>query len=459
MSHSINISLHEFQTLISHHTWRKMGSWDRENFGTVFFDASKNNKKYEELDIPLEPPAVLRIGRDGYISEEAVSRYVDFHLMKLREGDFSFYEEIRQKQKEMIKELKRKTSLFKEKRALDSFVDLYEHLGTLHVLFDFDRTLSDAIEIELGRLCEGDNKNQFSFEHMFDSGHESQALALVRKLRDLKAKKEFGGNCDNEIQLLAEEYGHLGFYQFKGKVFSGKDIEQMMDKLTLSYDGAVESRADEQNEANDDFKRLATLAGDFSAHRLQRVEAVNATHFALREPLGDFFKGYGIEEYWHMVCPQIGAALKKEVSKEDLVPHSETIIYVSSQRICRLDTKDSEAFMMIFSGDKKKSILKGTRASAGTYEGKAKVVLDPSSCVDFEDGDILVCSMTDPNYLPLMIRAGAFVTEKGGILCHAAILARELQKPCLIGVDGLLASVTEGARVKLDCEEETLAIV
>ena len=81
------------------------------------------------------------------------------------------------------------------------------------------------------------------------------------------------------------------------------------------------------------------------------------------------------------------------------------------------------------------------------------------SSESFSEGDVLVCSMTDPNYLPLMLKAGAFVTEKGGILCHAAVLARELKKPCLVGINGLLDSVQDMDTVQVDCTKETLTIL
>ena len=49
------------------------------------------------------------------------------------------------------------------------------------------------------------------------------------------------------------------------------------------------------------------------------------------------------------------------------------------------------------------------------------------------DGEILVSTMTVPDFLPAMKKAAAFVTDEGGITCHAAIVAREMKKPCVIG--------------------------
>jgi hypothetical protein len=82
--------------------------------------------------------------------------------------------------------------------------------------------------------------------------------------------------------------------------------------------------------------------------------------------------------------------------------------------------------VLTINGSKNNRILKGVPASPGIYQGKVKVVLNAKEgSKSFKKGEILVASMTRPEYLSLMSRAGAFVTEEGGISCHAAIVARE----------------------------------
>lgn len=78
-----------------------------------------------------------------------------------------------------------------------------------------------------------------------------------------------------------------------------------------------------------------------------------------------------------------------------------------------------------------RGIAAGKRSvSAGT----AKLVLTPEDASDLIDkGDVLVTSMTDPDYVPFMKLAGAIVTDKGGVTCHAAIVSRELGIPCVVG--------------------------
>jgi phosphoenolpyruvate synthase/pyruvate phosphate dikinase len=77
--------------------------------------------------------------------------------------------------------------------------------------------------------------------------------------------------------------------------------------------------------------------------------------------------------------------------------------------------------------------LRGMAASLGTVRGRVRVCTTLESLNEIEEGDILVASMTRPEYLPAMKKAAAFVTDEGGITCHAAIVAREMGKPCIIG--------------------------
>jgi len=81
---------------------------------------------------------------------------------------------------------------------------------------------------------------------------------------------------------------------------------------------------------------------------------------------------------------------------------------------------------------KQKVILKGTTASLGIARGKVKIILRPKECKKMKKGDILITEMTNPLYMPAIRKAKAIVTDIGGLLCHAAITAREIKIPCIV---------------------------
>jgi len=82
---------------------------------------------------------------------------------------------------------------------------------------------------------------------------------------------------------------------------------------------------------------------------------------------------------------------------------------------------DAQQFSGVFVHDDNERILKGQTVFGGAAKGTVRVILDPSAAKDFNEGDILVAPFTRPEYLPIMKKAGAFITDGGGILSHAAL--------------------------------------
>lgn len=104
-------------------------------------------------------------------------------------------------------------------------------------------------------------------------------------------------------------------------------------------------------------------------------------------------------------------------------------------------------------------MLRGTIAYPGKVVGVVKIILDPTKADHFADGDILVTGMTRPEYLALMHKAGAFVTDSGGILSHAAIVARELKKPCVIGTQVATKQLKDGMTVEVDADKGVVKVI
>ena len=96
-------------------------------------------------------------------------------------------------------------------------------------------------------------------------------------------------------------------------------------------------------------------------------------------------------------------------------------------------------------------LLRGRPGSVGQVTGKVRIVLPHElTTADISDDEILVCEMTTPDYLPLMLKSGAIVTELGGALSHAAIVARELKKPCITSAKGATTVLLPGQMVTVD---------
>ena len=91
----------------------------------------------------------------------------------------------------------------------------------------------------------------------------------------------------------------------------------------------------------------------------------------------------------------------------------------------------------------------GSRIGAGT----AKIIMSLDDMDDIELGDVLITDMTDPDWEPIMKRASAIVTNRGGRTCHAAIIARELGVPAVVGCGDATETITHGSSVTVSCAE------
>ncbi len=102
--------------------------------------------------------------------------------------------------------------------------------------------------------------------------------------------------------------------------------------------------------------------------------------------------------------------------------------------------------------------LTGSPVSAGTAEGRARVVLRPQDA-DLRDGDILVAPFTDPAWTPLFSAVRGIVLEIGGLMTHGAVVARELGLPAVVGVDGATRLIRDGERIRVDGSLGTVEFV
>ena len=95
----------------------------------------------------------------------------------------------------------------------------------------------------------------------------------------------------------------------------------------------------------------------------------------------------------------------------------------------------------------------GTSVGSKIASGRANNIMSIKDISDFRDGDVLVTEMTDPDWVPIMKKASAIVTNKGGRTCHAAIISRELGIPCVVGTGNATQKIADKTRVTVSCAE------
>lgn len=103
--------------------------------------------------------------------------------------------------------------------------------------------------------------------------------------------------------------------------------------------------------------------------------------------------------------------------------------------------------------------IKGLPVTKGVYRGKVKLVIDLNNLKGVRAGDVLVTHMTRPQFNLQIKNAGAIVTNEGGILCHAALLAREFNIPCIVGTKIATKVLHDGDLVEVDADKGVVRIL
>ena len=130
------------------------------------------------------------------------------------------------------------------------------------------------------------------------------------------------------------------------------------------------------------------------------------------------------------------------------------ILWIDLERsIVTGDAVEHELAMLTTEKEKVKE-LQGSVAFRGTHRGRVAIVTTHDEIYKVQPGDVLVSPMTDPYFVPAMVKAGAIVTDEGGILSHAAIVSRELGIPCIVGTGVATSMLKDGVIVDVDATGE-----
>ncbi|MEM0282612.1 MAG: phosphoenolpyruvate synthase, partial [Desulfurococcaceae archaeon] len=184
------------------------------------------------------------------------------------------------------------------------------------------------------------------------------------------------------------------------------------------------ARPDGNALTEDEVRRLAELAELIYKHYGRHMDIEWAIDLDIPFPHNVFIVQARPETVW-------SAKKEKEAKKTEAVA-------VAAKKLVKL----SEA----------KVLVRGLPASPGVAAGVARVIFDPKSpeAMEFKQGDILITKMTDPDWVPLMKKAAAIVTDEGGMTSHAAIVSRELGIPCIVGTGNATKAVVSGTEITVD---------
>ncbi|KTD72851.1 phosphoenolpyruvate synthase [Legionella tucsonensis] len=129
-------------------------------------------------------------------------------------------------------------------------------------------------------------------------------------------------------------------------------------------------------------------------------------------------------------------------------------LYILQARPETVKSRDNKQILERYTLQQKSQILaEGRSIGQRIGQGKARIIKDVSEMDRVQPGDVLISDMTDPDWEPVMKRASAIVTNRGGRTCHAAIIARELGIPAVVGCGDATKTIRDGDEVTVSCAE------
>ena len=286
-------------------------------------------------------------------------------------------------------------------------------------------------------------------------------LELLRLVRDHKASA-------SALRRYLKKYSWIPIYDFVDRPWTLKDIKAQVKAVK---DAGAEIKQYRESRRKS-LHRLHNFLRNLQSRKLKKLIEIVHTFSYLKDMRDDYRRQtyFLLRPFWQEVGKRLGVTFVQAnyLLSEELVRLLSTGQKPSLKLISARQKTYSFSLiggkLRIFAGDLTKqylvqhgtqetSILKGTAAHPGIVRGPAKVIYHNGEFEKLRKGDILVTVMTHPEFLPIMKLAAAFVTDEGGITCHAAIVARELEKPCVIGTKIATKVLKDGDLVEVDADE------
>jgi phosphoenolpyruvate synthase/pyruvate phosphate dikinase len=234
----------------------------------------------------------------------------------------------------------------------------------------------------------------------------------------------------------------------QGRQEARKKEQELLERLLVLPDG--EQKADET-------KRMIDRVRTFIGYREYPKYGIVSRHFVYKQALLKEAKRLvqahvlrDEEDIFYLTFHELHDVVRTNQADERLI-HQREDAFRSYRALTppRVLTSDGENIGGAYRRDDLPAgALVGLPVSAGTIEGRARVILDIAEA-DLEAGDILVTTFTDPSWTPLFVAIRGLVTEVGGLMTHGAVIAREYGLPAVVGVEHATRLIRDGQRIRV----------
>ena len=272
----------------------------------------------------------------------------------------------------------------------------------------------------------------------------------TRFVKVLKAYVETGitaestsGKIEEEIRTKAEKELNEAL---KGKFFKKRKLKRTL-RNTRELVSSRENLRYERTRAFGIVREIFSQIGNqFYFEGI--IENPRDIFYLTKSEILDFIEGTSVSQ---QIKPLIQLRKEEYESYKKMNPPSER--FATYGTVYHANDFFSTGKVEVIDGD-----LKGIGCCPGRVRGIVRVVIDPNE-ISSLNGDILVTSSTDPGWVTLFPSASAIIVERGSLLSHSAIVSREMGKPCIVSVTGLLKTLKTGDEIEMDGSTGEIKII
>ncbi|MBI5635347.1 hypothetical protein HY993_00095 [Candidatus Micrarchaeota archaeon] len=293
---------------------------------------------------------------------------------------------------------------------------------------------------------------------------------LVEKLNEELNKLVAGGA---DLDSFFEKYAWVS-YNYLGPAMNRREFDEQVSKLKKTPAETIDLtklRAEQNlllDELNADslHRKLFEVAQGILFAKAIRKEAVWRGCWASEKLYREIASrlGLSLSQARYLTKEEVILALEGNLSKQDCAKTANSrlklcVILIEGSSETQFLGADAQKFLdgtQIKKLEATSNKLVGQTAYPGKILGVAKIVKSTADIQKVREGDIIVSTATSPNLLPAMNKAAGFVTDMGGITCHAAIVSREMKKPCVIGTKVATRLFKDGDKIELDADNATV---
>ena len=270
----------------------------------------------------------------------------------------------------------------------------------------------------------------------------------------LKRNIEDSAFFDGTIAAYREQTAALEAYWTKGAAFDVDELKKVIDLMFDAMIGFIVMYYSSLDERTPEKIRTEALAlRDVDAFFDKNDRFIRQSLTTLYPQISGIESGVLRSEIGEI--PDVETLQKRQQSFIVLGEEAQWLMSLSAFVAEHLDHTFVDESIEIPTTDE----IRGRVACPGRARGKVRVVLMKKDIGLVEEGEILVSTMTTPDFVPAIQKCAAIITDEGGITCHAAIVSRELKKPCIIGTKIATKGLKDGDVVEVDAERGIVRII